>query len=109
MATATWTKGQGWHDASVSLRAAAAGPGVRGVHYAQEIFEGLKAYRHADGSVWLFRPEMNARRMVQSAKRLCLPEPPEEDFLASIEALVKADERRCPRPTAAKIALRAVW
>ena len=97
MATATWTKGQGWHDASVSAYAPLQlDPASAVFHYAQEIFEGLKAYRHADGSVWLFRPEMNARRMVQSAKRLCLPELPEEDFLASIEALVKADERWVP-------------
>ena len=50
-------------------------------HYAQEIFEGLKAYKWADGRIALFRPEMNARRFNQSAERLCMPEVPEELFL----------------------------
>jgi len=66
------------------------------LHYAQEIFEGLKAYRHADGSVWTFRPEANAARLQRSARRLALPELSIDDFLASIEALVKQDERWVP-------------
>ena len=56
-------------------------PATAVLHYAQEIFEGLKAYRHADGSVWTFRPEANAARFTRSARRLALPELPEEDFL----------------------------
>jgi branched-chain amino acid aminotransferase len=66
------------------------------LHYGQEIFEGLKAYRHADGGVFLFRPEVNARRFAHSARRMALPPLPEEDFLASIEALVRADEQWVP-------------
>ena len=54
------------------------------LHYAQEVFEGLKAFRHADGSVWTFRPEKNAERLQRSARRLALPELPTEDFLASL-------------------------
>lgn len=66
------------------------------LHYAQEIFEGLKAYRHADGGVRLFRPELNARRFAASARRLALPELPEEAFLRSVEQLVRADEAWVP-------------
>lgn len=97
MALATWTKGQGWHnDKVVSYGPLALDPASAVLHYAQEIFEGLKAYKHPDGSVWLFRPEMNARRMMASARRLCLPELPEADFLTSIEQLIKADLRWVP-------------
>jgi len=97
MAVATWTKGQGWHDATIlPYGPLSMDPAAAVFHYAQEIFEGLKAYRHADGSVWLFRPEMNAKRMVQSAKRLCLPELPVDDFVSSCEALVNADLRWVP-------------
>ncbi len=67
------------------------------LHYAQEIFEGLKAYRHADGSVWSFRPEANAERMQRSARRLALPELPTDDFIASLQARWSRSTRRgCP-------------
>ncbi len=71
-------------------------PATAVLHYAQEIFEGMKAYRHEDGSVWTFRPEMNAERMVRSARRLALPELPVADFVGSVDALVRADERWVP-------------
>ena len=64
--------------------------------YAQEIFEGLKAYIHEDGSVWLFRPEANAARMQRSAHRLALPELPIDWFLGSIESLIEADRAWVP-------------
>ncbi|CAM2839679.1 MULTISPECIES: branched-chain amino acid aminotransferase [Streptomyces] len=99
MATATWTDGHGWHGHRVGpLEPFSLHPSAAVLHYAQEIFEGLKAYRHADGSVWLFRPEANARRFARSARRLALPELPEEDFLAGVEALVRADEPWVPVP-----------
>ena len=66
------------------------------LHYAQETFEGMKAYRHEDGSVWTFRPEENARRMLRSSKRLAFPELPEEDFVAAVDALVSQDQRWVP-------------
>jgi hypothetical protein len=66
------------------------------LHYAQETFEGMKAYRHDDGSVWSFRPEENAKRMVRSSQRLALPELPVEDFVACVDALVEADRRWVP-------------
>lgn len=97
MAVATWTKGEGWHDAAITAYTPQAiSPASAVLHYAQEIFEGLKAYRREDGSVWLFRPEANGRRMQDSAERLALPPLPVEDFVASVEALVKADERWVP-------------
>ncbi|OLR92548.1 branched-chain amino acid aminotransferase [Actinokineospora bangkokensis] len=97
MAAATWTPEDGWHDRRVGpVVPYSLHPSAAVLHYAQEIFEGLKAYRHADGSVWLFRPERNAARFAASARRLTLPVLPEEDFLASVEGLVRADEAWVP-------------
>ncbi|MEY9877111.1 branched-chain amino acid aminotransferase [Streptacidiphilus sp. MAP12-33] len=100
MASAVWTPEVGWHDHGVSaLRPFSLHPSAAVLHYAQEVFEGLKAYRHDDGSVWLFRPERNARRFARSAERMALPTLPEDDFLAGIEALVRADEPWVPAAT----------
>ena len=66
------------------------------LHYAQETFEGMKAYRHADGSVWTFRPEQNAARMVRSSQRLAFPELPVETFVELVDALVTVDQRWVP-------------
>jgi branched-chain amino acid aminotransferase len=94
MFTAKWTPDNEWHDARVTAyRAISLDPATAVLHYAQEIFEGLKAYRHADGSVWTFRPEVNAARFQSSAKRLALPALPAQDFVAAIDALVRADSR----------------
>ncbi|MCT1601101.1 branched-chain amino acid aminotransferase [Kocuria sp. p3-SID1433] len=71
-------------------------PAAAVLHYGQEIFEGLKAYRHDDGSVWTFRPERNASRLRASAQRLVMPELPEELFLASLRELVSADRDWVP-------------
>lgn len=92
MATAEWTAADGWQDGRIRPYGPfSLSPASAVLHYAQEIFEGLKAYRHADGSVHLFRPELNARRFAASAHRLALPPLPVEDFLASLEQLVRAD------------------
>jgi branched-chain amino acid aminotransferase len=92
MVTATWTKDGGWHDAGlVPYGPIQLDPAAAVLHYAQEIFEGLKAFRREDGSVWAFRPEANAQRLARSARRLALPQLPEEDFLAAIELLVRTD------------------
>jgi branched-chain amino acid aminotransferase len=97
MVLATWIKGEGWHDGKVlPYGPLPLMPAAAVLHYAQEIFEGLKAYRHADGSVWSFRPEANAQRMQRSARRLALPELSDEDFLGSLRALVAADEPWVP-------------
>jgi branched-chain amino acid aminotransferase len=92
MVTATWTPGAGWHDGRIEpYGPIPLDPAAAVLHYAQEIFEGLKAYRHADGRVWAFRPEANAERMARSARRLALPTLPVEDFLAAIELIVRTD------------------
>lgn len=97
MAVATWTAADGWHDSAViPYGPFTLDPATAVLHYAQEIFEGLKAYRHADGSVWLFRADRNADRFARSAERLALPVLPGEDFLGSIGALVAADEAWVP-------------
>lgn len=97
MATAEWTPEAGWRDFQVTgLQPFSLHPGTAALHYAQEIFEGLKAFRHADGSIWLFRPDLNARRFRASARRLMLPELDEGLFVESIEALVRADQRWVP-------------
>jgi len=91
MARAVWTP-SGWgQDAVVAHGPITLSPAAAVLHYAQEVFEGLKAYRHADGSVWAFRPEANARRFAASARRLALPVLPEEAFVRSVEQLVAAD------------------
>jgi branched-chain amino acid aminotransferase len=90
--TVTWTPGEGWHDAALApYGPVQLDPAAAVLHYAQEIFEGLKAYRHPDGTVWAFRPEANGERFARSARRLALPELPVDDFLASIDLLVRTD------------------
>jgi len=97
MVLATWTSGQGWHDAKVIARGPLSlDPSAAVLHYGQEIFEGMKAYRHLDGSVWTFRPQVNAARFARSARRLALPELSEADFIESLRALVATDEKWVP-------------
>ena len=97
MVTATWSEGKGWHSAKVAARRPfTLDPACAVLHYAQEIFEGLKAYRADDGGITLFRPERNARRMNESARRMAMPEIPEELFLGAIDALVTIDEAWIP-------------
>jgi len=92
-----WKTGQGWVDARIEPYAPfALDPACTVLHYAQEIFEGLKAYRWKDGSVALFRPEMNARRFNRSADRMCMPEVPEELFLNGVAELVKLESDWIP-------------
>ena len=97
MALIDWNSGEGWHDARiVPFGNFSMHPAATCLHYGAEIFEGLKAYRRADGQVQLFRPEENARRMINSAERLCLPQLPEEDFLNIVKTLVRLDEAWVP-------------
>jgi branched-chain amino acid aminotransferase len=71
-------------------------PAISALHYGQAFFEGLKAYKHADGKVSVFRPDKNAERFNKSAERLCMPELPEEIFIQSIAALVDLDRDWIP-------------
>lgn len=107
MVTIRYSDAKGWHDAKVGPRAPLTlDPATAVLHYAQEIFEGLKAYRLADGSMALFRPEQNARRFQRSAKRLAMPELPEEMFLQACRQLVKVDKDWFPPVDGGSIYLR---
>lgn len=107
MAHARWRREGGWGDDEVvpfgPIRIT---PAAAVLHYAQEIFEGLKAYRHEDGSVWTFRPEANAARLNRSARRLALPELPEEMFLGSLKAQLEADRDWVPTGAGQSLYLR---
>ena len=92
MVTIEWSEADGWHGATIGpYGPISLDPAASVLHYAQEIFEGLKAYRHPDGSMALFRPEANAARLNASARRLAMPDLPPELFIAAIEELVRAD------------------
>ena len=86
-----------WSDARVEpYGPLSMSPAAAVLHYAQEIFEGLKAYRHDDGSIWTFRPHRNAARMNRSAHRMAMPQLPEEVFVKAIEELVTRDHAWVP-------------
>ena len=92
MVVIDWSEDLGWHNAAVQpYGPIALDPAASVLHYAQEIFEGLKAYRHPDGSMALFRPEANAARLNASAQRLAMPELPPELFIAAITQLIAVD------------------
>lgn len=87
----------GWHSATIGPREAIPlDPAASVLHYAQEIFEGMKAFAHADGGMAMFRPEANARRFNDSARRMAMPEIPEELFLEAIRLLVQKDAAWMP-------------
>lgn len=87
-----WTGGRGWHDPEVGpYRPLVLDPAAMVLHYGQAIFEGLKAYRQPDGTIASFRPEANAARFRSSARRLAMPELPDELFLGSLRALIDVD------------------
>lgn len=97
MITIEWDEGKGWHSAQIQPRGPLSlDPATAVLHYAQEIFEGLKAYRQADGGLALFRPEANAARFNMSANRLAMPELPEAVFVESVRMLVQADREWFP-------------
>ncbi|RZZ89139.1 branched-chain amino acid aminotransferase [Pseudoxanthomonas winnipegensis] len=92
MVAIRWTRADGWHDARVQpYGPLSLDPAASVLHYGQEIFEGIKAYRHADGSIWTFRPQANGARLQRSAKRLALPELPVELFVESLRQLIAVD------------------
>lgn len=92
MVSIDWSISEGWHNAEViPYGPLQLDPASSVLHYGQEIFEGLKAYRHADGSVWTFRPEENAKRLNESARRLALPELPVETFVEALRQLLAVD------------------
>lgn len=97
MLTVEWTPEKGWHDARITAYGPLTlDPATAVLHYAQETFEGMKAYRHEDGSIWTFRPFENAERMKRSSHRLALPVLEPEDFVQAVDALVEVDQRWVP-------------
>src|SRR5919199_1919963 len=92
MVEISWTAGRGWHDAQIGpYRQLVMDPASMVLHYGQAVFEGLKAYRQPDGTVSSFRPLANAARLRASARRIAMPELPDELFLGSLRELVRAD------------------
>ena len=102
-----YSREQGWHNARiVPFGNLSLHPACTALHYGADIFEGLKAYRRADGGIQLFRPIENARRMRNSAERLCLPQLPEEDFLAALTAFVRTERDWTPSAPGTSLYLR---
>ncbi|MEU7866067.1 branched-chain amino acid aminotransferase [Dactylosporangium sp. NPDC049140] len=107
MVTVRYAEGKGWYDARVEPRGPIPmDPASAVLHYAQEIFEGLKAYRAADGGVTMFRPDANAARFRNSAQRLAMAPVPDRLFLDSLEALIRADRDWVPTDPEGSLYLR---
>jgi branched-chain amino acid aminotransferase len=97
MVTIRWSAGQGWHDGKLEpYGPLVLDPATAVFHYGQEIFEGLKAYRHEAGQIMMFRPQANAARFRRSAARMAMPELPEEVFVQALELLISHDREWCP-------------
>lgn len=102
-----WDRGAGWHDAKiVPFRNLSIHPSSTVLHYGSEIFEGLKAYRTADGSIQLFRPEENFKRMNRSAERMGLPQFDGEAALKALCELVKLDAKWVPHGSGTSLYIR---
>ena len=92
-----WTTEEGWKDARiVPYEPLTLDPACVTLHYAQETFEGMKAYRTKEGKIQLFRPEMNAKRMIVSNERLCMPAFPVDMFVQAVKELVKTERDWVP-------------
>jgi len=107
MVTMKWTPDAGWHAGRLDpYRPFQLDPATAVLHYAQAVFEGLKAYRSKENKILLFRPEDNANRMAKSAQRLVIPPLPVEFFIEAIEQLVRADHQWIPSTNAGSLYLR---
>ncbi len=102
-----YTEGQGWHDARIVPYAPIAlDPSAMVFHYAQEMFEGMKAYLTPDGEVQLFRPMKNIERMRNTNDRLCIPQIPDEDVLQAIKETVLFDKDWIPKKVGTSLYIR---
>jgi len=102
-----WSARGGWHRPRVQpYGPISLDPAAAVLHYGQEIFEGMKAYRHEDGSIWTFRPEANAARMQRSARRMAMPELPTEYFIDSLKEIIAADGAWVPSAPETSLYLR---
>lgn len=115
MARATWRESaaadgaSGWGDRGiVPFGPVAVHPAASGLNYGQQVFEAFKAYRGDDGVIRMMRPEVNARRFQDSARRIALPELPVEDFLGAVEALVRVEREWAPTQPGASLYVRPV-
>ncbi len=107
MVSIDWSEGEGWHSHTVGpLQPISLHPAAAVLHYAQEIFEGLKAYRLDDGAMALFRPEANAARFNRSAERLAMPALPKEVFVQACRELVAVDRNWFPEVDGGSLYLR---
>ncbi len=107
MVQVDWTEAAGWGEGAVlPYGPLTVDPATMALHYAQLIFEGLKAYRQPDGSIASFRPEANAARFQRTARRMAMPEMPAELFLESLHALVDIDRDWVPTDDEASLYLR---
>ncbi len=102
-----YTEGMGWHDARiVPYENISLSPAAMVFHYGQEMFEGLKAYRGADGEPRLFRPDMNGKRTNDTNDRLCIPQIPVEDFVQAVKAVVDVDKEWIPKAPGTSLYIR---
>lgn len=105
--TMHYSEGSGWHDATIEpYRALSLEPTAMCLHYAQEIFEGMKAYRGRNDDIYLFRPTDNAGRMNMSARRMCMPEIDVDLFLEAVKKLVLLEKEWIPRSAGASLYIR---
>ena len=99
--------GNGWHDPRiVPFGNLSLSPACASFHYGQTMFEGMKAYKGADGKYYVFRPDMNAKRANASNDRLCIPRIPEEDFVQAIKAVVDVDRDWIPEEEGTSLYIR---
>lgn len=97
MFTMDYDEKHGWHNATIQpYGPIAMDPATMVLHYAQETFEGMKAYRNKKGQILLFRPHMNAKRLINSNKRLCMATLDEDLFVEAVEAIVKYEQDWIP-------------
>ena len=102
-----YTEGKGWHDARIEpFGRLSLSPAAMVFHYGQEMFEGMKAYRGENDEIYIFRPEMNARRANMSNDRLCIPQIPEEDFVQAVKAVVDVDRDWVPHAEGTSLYIR---
>lgn len=93
-----YSEGKGWFESQVEpYRPILMDPAASVLHYGQALFEGMKAFRQKDGSIALFRPDFNFRRLCEGAARLCLEAPPEDVFMKGLEELIRLDARWVPK------------
>ena len=107
MITLRWTAERGWHDGKLEPYGPfTLDPATAVFHYGQELFEGLKAYRQASGSIVMFRPRSNAARFNSSCRRMAMPELPEDAFVRALELLVTQDRDWVPEGEGKSLYLR---